>query len=321
VLRPRYGGAIRVYERQKSGRIHYHLLVNVGVDIRTGFDFGAIKKHDYRSASAALRNEWAFWRRTAKEYRFGRTELLPVISTSEAVGRYVGKYISKHLAAREERDLGVRLVSYIGPRVASVKFAWAGGKGRDWRDGLGALIKDLYESKQIHRPTMEAMALRYGSSWAWKWKEVVRDRAAAIGVDVSTGEIKTGEPSEDSLCDGASRLDASMRVRASRPGEAGHARVDRRQVEIPRGRVPRGELQAMPSSAREIFATSSRADFSVSAVSRSRGGASSSLTTSTYVDSERVERVEMRNLEAERKSPPPRRPDLSSRRRSGTLVL
>jgi hypothetical protein len=165
-------------------------LVNVGADIRTGFDFHAIKKHDYRSASLALRSEWAFWRRTAKLYGFGRTELLPVISTAEAVGRYVGKYISKHLSVREERDLGVRLVSYIGPKVASVKFAWAGGSGRKWRDGLGALIQELYSARQIHRPTMEAMLMRYGSSWAWRWKEGVRDRAAAsAGVDVSTGEI------------------------------------------------------------------------------------------------------------------------------------
>src|SRR5260370_6245430 len=142
-------------ERQKSGRIHYHLLVNVGTDIRTGFDFGAVKKRDYRSASVALRNEWEFWRATAKEYGFGRTELLPVISNAQAIGRYVGKYISKHLEVREERDKGVRLVSYIGSRVATVKFAWAGGTGRAWRDGLGSLIKDLYEQKHIHRPTLK----------------------------------------------------------------------------------------------------------------------------------------------------------------------
>jgi hypothetical protein len=190
VIRRRYGQAIRVYERQKSGRIHYHLLVPVGADIRTGFDFSAIEDHDYRSASPALRAEWAFWRRTAKSFGFGRTELLPVLSTSEAVGRYVGKYISKHLGSRQERDVGVRLVSYMGPRMATVKFAWASGKGRDWREGLGALIEDLYESKQIHRPTMEAMCLRYGKGWAWKWRDVVRDRALSATVDLSTGEIK-----------------------------------------------------------------------------------------------------------------------------------
>jgi hypothetical protein len=189
VLRPRYGEAIRVYERQKSGRIHYHLLVNVGADIRTGFDFHAIKKHDYRSASLALRSEWAFWRRTAKLYGFGRTELLPVISSAEAVGRYVGKYISKHLAAREERDLGVRLVSYIGPRVATVKFAWAGGKGLDWRVGLGALVRDLAAMGQIDFASTDAMRRRFGRRWAWEWKDIIAQRALESRFDTSTGEI------------------------------------------------------------------------------------------------------------------------------------
>jgi hypothetical protein len=209
VLRPRYGQAVRVYERQKSGRIHYHLLVNVGADIRTGFNFQGVKNHDYRSASPALRSEWAFWRRTARDFGFGRTELLPVISTVEAVGRYVGKYISKHLGAREERDLGVRLVSYIGPKVASVKFAWAGGKGRTWRDGLGALIRDLYESKQIHRPTMEAMARAYGSSWAWKWRDVVRDRAGAM---TDKGYVSTTANVEHSVPRGTNVLNCDVRL-------------------------------------------------------------------------------------------------------------
>jgi hypothetical protein len=190
VLRPRYGEAIRVYERQKSGRIHYHLLVNVGADIRTGFDFGAVKTHDYRSASAALRAEWAFWRRTAKAYGFGRTELLPVISSSAAVGRYVGKYISKHLAVREERDVGVRLVSYLGPRVATVKFAWAAGGGLAWRVGLGALVRDLARAGQIDAATTEAMRRAYGPGWAWSWRDVISQSSVDSRVDRQTGEIR-----------------------------------------------------------------------------------------------------------------------------------
>jgi hypothetical protein len=182
VLRPRYGEAIRVMERQESGRIHYHLLIKLGVDIRTGFDFDAIKKRDYRSASAALRAEWAFWRRTAKLYGFGRTELLPIKSTAEGVGRYVGKYISKHFRVREEADKGVRLVSYIGPRVATVKFAWAGPRGRAWREALGALVRDLAAMKQIDAASVEAMRRRYGKNWAWNWRDIVAQRAAVAEV-------------------------------------------------------------------------------------------------------------------------------------------
>ena len=184
VLKPRYGEAIRVIERQDSGRIHYHLLVKIGADIRTGFDFAAVKKKDYRSAGPAVRAEWAFWRRTAKLYGFGRTELLPIISTAAAVGRYVSGYIAKHFTAREERDKGVRLVSYIGPRVATVKFAWAGPRGMRWRRGLEALVRALAAAGQIDAASTDAMRRRYGRRWAWDWRDAIGGE-----FDKSTGEV------------------------------------------------------------------------------------------------------------------------------------
>jgi hypothetical protein len=114
VIRRRYERAIAVPERQKSGRVHFHLVVVAGADIRSGADFEAFKRKDYRSANPALRSEWAFWRGTAPRFRFGRTELLPVKSTPEGMARYVGKYISKHVRARTAGDKGARLVRYLG---------------------------------------------------------------------------------------------------------------------------------------------------------------------------------------------------------------
>jgi hypothetical protein len=198
VLRDRYSEWMRVYERQGHGRIHYHLLVDIGADIRTGCDFNLIAQGDYRSAPPALRAEWAFWRRTAKLYGFGRTELLPIMSSAEAMGRYVGKYIGKHLGHRQSRDVGVRLVSYSGAavRVASTKFAWAGGRGADWRAGLGALVRDLASTGRIDGPTTDAMRRAFGKRWAWDWKDVVCERAKTrerlrgkFTVDSTTGEI------------------------------------------------------------------------------------------------------------------------------------
>jgi hypothetical protein len=199
VLQPRYLEAIRVLERHKSGGIHYHLLVAMSFDIRTGFDFAAAcpskeslaagVKADYRSASPALQDEWAYWRRTAKLYGFGRTELLPIRSDAEAVGRYVGGYIGKHCEVREERDRGARLVAYMGPRVATQRFAWATGNGQAWRRGLEALVRDLARSGQIDSATVEAMRRRYGQSWAWTWRDVIAERALTANVDRQTGEI------------------------------------------------------------------------------------------------------------------------------------
>ena len=42
VLKKRYLDKVRAYERQKSGRIHYHLVVALSVDSRSGFDFEAV---------------------------------------------------------------------------------------------------------------------------------------------------------------------------------------------------------------------------------------------------------------------------------------
>ena len=173
VLRPRYGQVIRVLERQKSGRIHYHLLVNVGFDIRTGVDFAAIASGDYRSAGTALRREWTFWRHTAKRYGFGRTELLPIRSSSEAIGRYVGKYIAKHLEVRQGRDRRVRLVSYSGLRVASTRFGWAAGMAQQWRFKVRSFVRMLYDSGAIISPTAAAMRLAFGPRWAHYWRDSI----------------------------------------------------------------------------------------------------------------------------------------------------
>ena len=54
VLNVRYKSYIRVIERTKKGRIHFHVLVALGVDIRTDFDFAGIANCDYRSANKSF---------------------------------------------------------------------------------------------------------------------------------------------------------------------------------------------------------------------------------------------------------------------------
>lgn len=173
VLKVRYGNSIRVIERQKSGRIHYHLLVAVGADIRTGCDFDAFARRDYRSAPAELRREWAYWRATARKFGFGRTELLPVRSSKEAIGRYVGKYIAKHLDVRQREDRRVRLVSYTGDKDASTRFAWAGGMAARWRHQLGAFVRMLHEAGALEEASTKAMAKRFGPRWAYQWRDQI----------------------------------------------------------------------------------------------------------------------------------------------------
>jgi len=140
----RYSEWIAVIERQESGRIHFHLLVVVAQDIKTGFDFEAVKRKSYANASRFLRDEWAFWRKTGPKYGFGRTELLPVKSNAEAIARYVGKYISKHIGQRLPEDKGVRLVRYSkGAAQWGCRFAWLTPGADLWRWKFGALASAL----------------------------------------------------------------------------------------------------------------------------------------------------------------------------------
>ncbi len=167
VLKKRYCRILRVFERQVSGRIHFHVLVALPDEIRDGFSFDDASRGVYRSANAALRREWAFWRRTAPRFRFGRTELLP-IKNPEAMGRYVGKYIGKHLDARLEQDKGARLVQCsTGWKVASATFAFNSPGGWVWRSKLRhwAVVRGCY--------SLEHLRERFGRRWAHRYREEI----------------------------------------------------------------------------------------------------------------------------------------------------
>ena len=170
-IRSRYAASIAVVERQKSGRLHFHLLVVLAQDIRTGFDFAAIDAQDYRSANDFLRAEWSFWRRTASKYGFGRTELLPIRSTVDAISKYVGKYIAKHLEARDPRDKGARLVRYTADaRQVGTRFAWVGAKPTLWRVKVAAVAQDFG-----FRDT-DGFKREFGPRWAYHLGEYIASR-------------------------------------------------------------------------------------------------------------------------------------------------
>lgn len=200
VLRERYEAWVWVWERTKRGRIHFHLVVALSHDIRTGFNFADIDSGNYRSANSAIRDEWAFWRLTAKKYRFGRTELLPVKSTAEGIARYVGKYISKHVGQREERDKGCKLVGYSrNARMATAKFSFATEGAKQWRMKVGAYAKMLgaLGATQDRSPLpFEMIKHVKGPRWAFNDREFIASIPLAPSVtngdlicDTFTGEI------------------------------------------------------------------------------------------------------------------------------------
>ena len=170
VLAERYAESICVLERMKNGRIHFHLLVVLPCDIRTGFDFDLAAKGEYSSANPQLRAEWAFWRATAKRYAFGRTELLPVKSNEEGLSKYVGKYIAKHIGARENRDKGVRLVRYSrDAKPCGTAFAFVSPRGKLWR------VQVAEFAKRNGCADLPALKAKFGPKWAYHMRREIMD--------------------------------------------------------------------------------------------------------------------------------------------------
>jgi len=173
VLATRYRAYIRVMEPMKSGRIHYHLLVALDSDIRTGFDFAAVKNQDYSTANKAIRAEWSFWRKTAPKYRFGRTELMPVRSNSEGIGRYVGKYISKGIESRTEQFKGTRLVEYSRKaKIASTRFQFVTEGSAEWRRKLSIFVHYISDNTGCD-PSFEGLRKVLGSRWSYHWRDFI----------------------------------------------------------------------------------------------------------------------------------------------------
>lgn len=187
VIGRRYRESICVLERMKSGRIHFHLLVVLAVDIRSGFSFEQAAAGVYTSASSVLRAEWAFWRKTAREYGFGRTELLPVKSCAEGLSKYVGKYIAKHVGQREHRDKGVRLVRYSrGASIGSNQFMFNSPRSRLWR----AQVK-LWAEKHGCADE-DGIRAKFGSAWAYHHRaEIMAIEPPATVVFEKDGEWVT----------------------------------------------------------------------------------------------------------------------------------
>lgn len=190
---------IMVKERQKRGAWHYHLLVVCSGDIQTGFDFGAfaawvqmsealkklaaigseppegtietcnsIEREYIRSASPLLRDYWRKLRETLPAYGFGRHELMPVKSGADAIGKYVGKYIRKHITNRKPEDKGARLVSYTkGAKTATTRFSWVGGRAAAWRAGMAKLCPAI--ALELRRTSVDEAFFKEhgGNRWAY----------------------------------------------------------------------------------------------------------------------------------------------------------
>lgn len=171
---------MRVAEAQERGAIHYHILVDCRNDIRTGVDFEAFKKRDYRTASEYLRGLWKQIRENAPKYGIGRCELMPLRTKSKTVGDYVGKYIGKSIHLGKVKALGGRRIEYSrgfkSIRVfMNMRWSYA---------SVGLVGKDQCEK----------MGMSYGETFKVSaWRYLVERLAGAVGaVDLDALKEKLG---------------------------------------------------------------------------------------------------------------------------------
>ncbi len=165
--------SVLVTERHQSSAIHFHALAALrgSPDIRTGFDFEAVRCRNYASVCPTLKAIWKVLRQKLPLYGFGRAELMPVRKTGNAVASYVSKYIEKNVLNRLPQDHRKKLVRYHGFNRTQLKpneFEWDTPKARAWRQRardtleiIGVPLPDLAVTPPQH--VVGAVGLSGGS--------------------------------------------------------------------------------------------------------------------------------------------------------------
>jgi hypothetical protein len=186
-----YVCGVTVTERHRNGGIHFHLAVVCKEDIRGEIDFNAcfpskdasgkpVHKPDYATANEAIKREWAYWRKTAKLYGFGRHQLQPMRENGEALGRYLGEYLRKDWESRLPEDKGARCVRCFGhwskePRREGeraktppfkARFGWMTPRACAWREMVKQVVTVLnHKGAKITEQNIKDWL---GPKWAWK---------------------------------------------------------------------------------------------------------------------------------------------------------
>ena len=195
----------RVLEYQDRGAIHYHCVVLMPTDIRTGFDWESFDKageaqrngkyyerqkwtRQYSASSAkTLRETWSWLRNKCESHGFGRSELLP-IKKPDNIGSYLGKYLVKENRKQQARhnhekhgisvDIQKRKTRAITygqniSRVANTNFSWVSNpnQGTPMRVKIGR-----WAEYRGFKSTEEIRAV-YGPHWSHHLRnEFMHDR-------------------------------------------------------------------------------------------------------------------------------------------------
>lgn len=177
VITRRYGGYLRVFERQRDGSIHYHLLVPLTGDIRTGYQRPETRRGRYL-ANPLLRAEWAFLREALPRFGFGRSELEPVRESAEQLAAYFAKSLEDEDPSRAVHDDRVRSLEVSRSlRVANTRFSFFSPGAVQWRRKVGLLIANLIAAGELPAGAdLDALAAHFGPSWALRFRQDLLDQ-------------------------------------------------------------------------------------------------------------------------------------------------
>jgi len=168
----------RIASINYKGIIHWHFIVDLGVDVGKGVDHKAVKRQDYRTLGAYLKEGiWERMKECEEAYGFGRSQILPV-RNKEAVARYLARHITLEAKERLSKGKGkstIRKVGYSsGWKKISPKNVYREGTGF-WKKGVDKFM-ELLKIKRY-----EDLKENVGKSWAYlnrrfiyylgQWKE------------------------------------------------------------------------------------------------------------------------------------------------------
>ena len=190
-------------EPQKNGSLHFHIIGYSEWDLGAQtFDWESYKKAGdaftkgnkglgykwtriySKSANEKLKYLWEKTRSMAKGSKMGRSEFLPVRSVN-SIGQYVGKYLGKTFAAKNNGTwaIGLRRFSYSrkAPQVHGRQFSWVKETGYDkvvpWR----VKVRGWAHSQGVK--DLDDMVLKYGKAWALNHRDDINSKGILYALD------------------------------------------------------------------------------------------------------------------------------------------
>jgi hypothetical protein len=182
VLKENCGASITIREFTLRGRVHFHAAIYCRGDVSTGYNWdyhdevtkwskggghgpkprGSLNRTPLLAKLHAVLNE------KGPLYGLGRMELVPVRSP-DAIGFYLGGYLSKSLANKPPDAKGTRAVNYSHkcPQIIPARWSWANESAWLWRAKLRTW------ATRHGCATMAEVAALFGAKWAYHHREAI----------------------------------------------------------------------------------------------------------------------------------------------------